>query len=69
MRVALGMARNTTEADFRIVPQKYAFSIFRVLKSGFFEAATETRNQNLGKILQINNRPPGIRISGLILFW
>jgi hypothetical protein len=36
MHVALGMARNANEADFRFVPQKSVFSIFGVPISRFF---------------------------------
>jgi hypothetical protein len=41
---------------------------FRSTEIGFFcEAATETRNRKLGKTPHINSRPPGIRISTLVL--
>jgi hypothetical protein len=30
------MARNTTEADFCLIPQKMLFPFFEVPKSGFF---------------------------------
>jgi hypothetical protein len=33
----------------------------------FYEAATETRNRKMGKTPHINSRPPGIRISALVL--
>jgi hypothetical protein len=47
-------------------PTKGAFSIFRVPKSGFCEAATESANGKLGTTSHINNRPPGIHISTLV---
>jgi hypothetical protein len=67
MRVALGMARNATEADFRFVPRKVLFPFSESQNQVFFEAATETRNRKLGKTPHINSRPPGIHISALFL--
>jgi hypothetical protein len=67
MRVALGMARNAMEANFRFVPRKVPFRFLEYRNRVFCEAATETRNRNLGKTPHINSRPPGIRISALVL--
>jgi hypothetical protein len=55
------------EGRFSFRTTKSAFSIFRVPKWVFYEAATETRNQKLGITPHINSRPPGIRISSLVL--
>jgi hypothetical protein len=64
--VALVMARNATEADFRFVPPKVCF-LFSSAKIEFFcEVATETANGKLGTTTHINNRPSGIHISALI---
>jgi hypothetical protein len=46
---------------------KSAFSIFKVPKSSFFcEAATEMRDQKLGRTPHINNRPSRIHILALV---
>jgi hypothetical protein len=56
------------EADFRFVPRKVLFLFSEYRNRVFFcEAATETRNQKIGKTPHINNRPPRIRISALVL--
>jgi hypothetical protein len=69
MRVALGMARNATKANFRFVPRKVPFPFLEYRICVFCEAATETRNRKLGKIPHVNSRPPGIRISALVFLW
>jgi hypothetical protein len=68
-RVALGMARNAKEADFCFVTWKVFFPFLECRNWVFCEAATETQNRKLEKTPHINNRPPGIRISGLVSFW
>jgi hypothetical protein len=52
---------------FPFLPTKSVFSIFRVLKSGFCEANIKTALQMLGRTSHLNNRPPGICISPLVL--
>jgi hypothetical protein len=46
------------------------FFYFQSAKIRFFcEAATETRDRNLGRIPYINNRPSSIHISPLVSLW
>jgi hypothetical protein len=55
------------EADFRFVPRKVLFPFLEYRNQVFCEAVTETRNRKLWKTPHINSRPPGIRISTLVL--
>jgi hypothetical protein len=64
--VALGMERNATKANLHFVPRKVFFPFLECRNHFFCEAATETRDQKLGKTTHINSRPPGIRIPALI---
>jgi hypothetical protein len=66
MCVDLGMARNSTEADFHFVPQKVRFPFLECRNQVFCEAPTKTANGKLGITSHINNRPSGIHISALV---
>jgi hypothetical protein len=65
-RVALGTARNATEAIFRFFPTESAFSIFYVPKSEFLVRHTEPDNRKLGTTPHINSRPPEMHMSALV---
>jgi hypothetical protein len=56
------------EDDFRFVPRKVPFPFSECRNWLFFcEAATETRYLKDRTTPHINNRPPGVRVTSLIL--
>jgi hypothetical protein len=60
--------RGTPRRLIFILYNEKCFFHFQSTKIGFFcEAATETRYRKMGKTPHIYSRPPGIRISALVL--
>jgi hypothetical protein len=60
--------RGTPRSLIFVLSHEKCFSQFHRAEIKFFcEATTETRNRKLGTTLCINNRPPGIYISALVL--
>jgi hypothetical protein len=60
--------RGTPRRPIFVLYHEKCFFHFWSTEIGFFcEAATKTRNRKLGKTPPINSRPPGIRISALVL--
>jgi hypothetical protein len=63
----LGWRRTPRRPIFVLYHEKCFFHFWSTEIGFFHEAATETRNRKLGKTPHINSRPPGIRISALVL--